>query len=214
MSPLAHAVAEKGQSTRRRIIEAAVDVFGRYGYHGASLAEIASQAGVGRPGLLHHFKSKEQLLTAVLDEHYPGDGNPALPDGTGAAAVTAMIMDVTRRNGENPELVRFFAVLQGEALTENHPAAAWYAARFRRLRERLTELLAQSGENAERRDEYRQLITVALAAMDGLQMQWLRDPAGLDLDQSVRLVAEFIGTRSRALAGTQPASPSTKSTSR
>ena len=57
-----------GVIRRRQIIEAATIAFARRGYTGASLREIADEVGVTVPGLLRHFASKEELLTAVLDK--------------------------------------------------------------------------------------------------------------------------------------------------
>lgn len=41
-------------------------VFGTSGFDHATLTDIAVACGVSRQGLLHHFASKEDLLTAVL----------------------------------------------------------------------------------------------------------------------------------------------------
>src|SRR5277367_936671 len=53
-------------STRERLLDAAADTFGRDGIRGATTREIARQAGVNEVTLFRHFKSKEQLLRAVL----------------------------------------------------------------------------------------------------------------------------------------------------
>ena len=49
------------------ILDAAVDVFGRYGYAGASLSMIAAAASVSKTLVLHHFGSKEKLYVACAD---------------------------------------------------------------------------------------------------------------------------------------------------
>ena len=52
--------------TRERILQAAFDVLTREGYENSSIKAIAEQAGVAQ-GLVHyHFKSKQQLVLAVL----------------------------------------------------------------------------------------------------------------------------------------------------
>ena len=45
--------------TKTRILTAAEDQFGQYGYSSASLADIASRAGIRRASLLYHFASKD-----------------------------------------------------------------------------------------------------------------------------------------------------------
>jgi AcrR family transcriptional regulator len=52
--------------TREKILQAAFDVLAREGYENTSIKAIAEQARVAQ-GLVHyHFKSKEQLVLAVL----------------------------------------------------------------------------------------------------------------------------------------------------
>lgn len=52
--------------TREKILQAAFDVLSREGYENTSIKEIAEQAGVAQ-GLVHYyFKSKQQLVLAVL----------------------------------------------------------------------------------------------------------------------------------------------------
>lgn len=56
----AHAVP-----TNERILLAAEVAFAREGYRGARLEDIAAAAGIRRPSLLYHFKTKERLYAAV-----------------------------------------------------------------------------------------------------------------------------------------------------
>ncbi len=58
---------------RRDILEAALDVFSRQGYHGTTMTEIASVAGVARATLYAQFPTKESLLSELLQED-PLDG--------------------------------------------------------------------------------------------------------------------------------------------
>lgn len=48
-------------------LRAALTVFARHGYHGASIRMIAETAGLSVPGLYHHYKSKQAILAAVVD---------------------------------------------------------------------------------------------------------------------------------------------------
>jgi len=53
---------------REQILDVAIDVFGRSGYYGASMNDIADAAGVTKPVLYQHFDSKSDLYSALLDE--------------------------------------------------------------------------------------------------------------------------------------------------
>lgn len=56
------------EDRRRRIVDAAVKVFARKGYHTARVGDIAGEAGVAHGLLYHYFDSKEALLEAVFRE--------------------------------------------------------------------------------------------------------------------------------------------------
>lgn len=53
---------------REQILDVAVQVFARSGYHGASMNAVAEAAGVTKPVLYQHFESKQGLYLALLDE--------------------------------------------------------------------------------------------------------------------------------------------------
>ena len=57
----------RGEETRARIIEAAVQVFGTEGYERASTRQIAAEAGVNTPALQYYFYSKEGLHRACAE---------------------------------------------------------------------------------------------------------------------------------------------------
>ncbi|GAA3518386.1 TetR/AcrR family transcriptional regulator [Dietzia aurantiaca] len=48
-------------------LRAALGVFARHGYHGASIRTIAEAAGLSVPGLYHHYRSKQAILAALVD---------------------------------------------------------------------------------------------------------------------------------------------------
>jgi len=57
-------------TTRQRLIEAAAQGFADHGIQTASLVEITRQAGQRNRGAVHyHFRSREGLLAAIIDEH-------------------------------------------------------------------------------------------------------------------------------------------------
>jgi AcrR family transcriptional regulator len=53
--------------TRQRLIGAAVDLFTRHSYAGTSLQMIADEVGFTKAAIYHHFRTREQLLVAVLE---------------------------------------------------------------------------------------------------------------------------------------------------
>ncbi|ART74286.1 hypothetical protein BTO20_37105 (plasmid) [Mycobacterium dioxanotrophicus] len=94
----------------QQILDAAIVEFGRRGYAGASIAEIASQAGISKPLIYGYFGSKEGLYIACVQR-------------TGARLVTAIervlgSADPTMKMAEET-LRAVFTVLQTQPLAWN-----------------------------------------------------------------------------------------------
>ena len=53
--------------TRKRLIDAAVELFTRHSFAGTSLQMIADELGFTKAAIYHHFRTREQLLGAVLE---------------------------------------------------------------------------------------------------------------------------------------------------
>jgi AcrR family transcriptional regulator len=60
--------AERRDSTRRRILAVATELFAERGYDGTVIPEVLAASGLSRGALYHHFASKEELFTAVLEQ--------------------------------------------------------------------------------------------------------------------------------------------------
>jgi AcrR family transcriptional regulator len=56
-----------GPSPREQILEAALHLFSRKGYHAVSLRELAGRVGLHNSTLLHHFQSKSELGRRVFE---------------------------------------------------------------------------------------------------------------------------------------------------
>ncbi len=101
--------------TRRRLLEAAEQLFARAGYDGASMADVAERAGVGVGTLYHHFPDKRALLLALIDDW----GDRELARGRDEHAIAAFLADPRKAIGDDlrrryAELCRdggFFLVL-------------------------------------------------------------------------------------------------------
>jgi AcrR family transcriptional regulator len=61
---------ERAEQTRTAILEAAASRFDAVGFLGASLSDILTEAGVTKGALYFHFKSKEDLADALIDEQF------------------------------------------------------------------------------------------------------------------------------------------------
>ena len=54
-------------STKEKILDAALTLFAENGYNGTSVGQIAKAVGIKAPSLYKHYKSKEDILNALID---------------------------------------------------------------------------------------------------------------------------------------------------
>ena len=115
---LAGAGYARGEHTRRRLLEAAIDLFAELGYERASTRAIARRAGVSLPALQYYFGGKEGLHRACA-EYLTADVRARL--GPAAARVSAALTRPELTRAELLELLR--AVLEPflEALAAERP---------------------------------------------------------------------------------------------
>jgi len=64
----ATSLAERTTDRRRELLDAAVRVFARKGFHAARVGDIAEEAGVAHGLLYHYFRSKDEVLETVFRE--------------------------------------------------------------------------------------------------------------------------------------------------
>jgi AcrR family transcriptional regulator len=190
----------EGTAARREeILRAAATTFGQKGYKTGSLVDVAEQVGMTHAGVLHHFKSKEQLLTAVLDfrdaEQVAELEGQRIPGGV---ELFRHLLRTARMNAERPGMVQTYAVITGEAVTDGHPARPWATNRFATLREEVTDALCSWHPEVDRDLAY-QAAGAILGVMDGLQIEWLLDPDAVDLAETTEFAIQAIVAA--ALAG-------------
>ncbi len=183
---------------RAQIIEVAGALIAERGFWGMSLQDVADACGLTVAGLLHHVGSKDGLLIAVLEHRDEADsraladilgfeiGEPFDPPriDAGGIGLSRLCDAVVERNAGQPEIVRLYSVLDAEALNPEHPAHAYFADRQRQT---LAAFASAAPAGADGEAVARHL----LAVMDGLQLQWLREPS-VDLLQEWRRIARTI----------------------
>lgn len=67
----AETVAEHKLVVRRRLLDAATDLFAEMGYEETTFSDLAAEAGVGRTTIYEYFKDKEDLLASLIEEELP-----------------------------------------------------------------------------------------------------------------------------------------------
>lgn len=59
---------KESAGTRTRILDISRDLFAAQGYGSTSISQIAEKLGTSKAALYYHFKSKEEILDAILSE--------------------------------------------------------------------------------------------------------------------------------------------------
>ena len=98
---------------RRRILDAASELFDERGIDGVTMAEITSASGVQPSTMYQYFSSKDDIVWAILGEllqEKSGIAIEAMKDSPNALArITALLEMMADDLSQNPEKVRFMA---------------------------------------------------------------------------------------------------------
>jgi TetR/AcrR family acrAB operon transcriptional repressor len=81
-------------SSRERILDAAMEIFARYGYRRASMDQVAEAAGLTRQAVYHHFPGKEALFRAGVEALHDGALEAAVAAGKAAEDAGQSLADV------------------------------------------------------------------------------------------------------------------------
>ena len=108
------------QKNRSTILEAALDVFSRYGFRGSTLDQIAQESGLSKPNLLYYFPSKEaihaELLKGLL-ENWLDPLHALSHDGDPADEIMAYVerkLEILGREKANEVLLESFRLYRAE----------------------------------------------------------------------------------------------------
>lgn len=180
---------------RMEILDASVEIFGAKGFAGGTLQEIADQVGMTHAGILHHFGSKDQLLLEVLDHRDASDvahlEGQHIPDGM---PLFRHLVETAFRNAQRPGIVQAYAVLSAESVTDDHPGRDFFQQRYRTLRAEVSHAfrVVCDERGIDDPQQIAEASAAILAVMDGLQVQWLLDPAAVDLGRTSQFAIEAI----------------------
>jgi AcrR family transcriptional regulator len=182
----------RGRATREEILDAATKLFSEVGYRTASLREVASRVGISHPGLMHHFATKAVLLAAVLERRDEADRVAFRADLAAGADFLDALALLAARNATVPDLVELYATLSAEATAADHPAHEYFQRRYASVLDDATREFERLRAAGRLRDDVdpRTAARLTVAAMDGLQVQWLLEAgAGDRVDMAAAIVA-------------------------
>ncbi|HOX46479.1 MAG TPA: TetR family transcriptional regulator [Myxococcota bacterium] len=97
LEPAAGESATKGARTQRAILEAAKGLFIAQGYHGTSIREVATGAGVTIGAVYNYFDSKEAIFEQVFADYNPFRFVPETFQSARGETPEELLRDIARR---------------------------------------------------------------------------------------------------------------------
>jgi len=164
----------KGVERREQIIQTATDVFATEGFEGTALRRVAEIVGVREATLFHYFGSKQELLTAVLEERDRRAGQDVA--GRHGHLLDAL-PDIAARNTQQPGLTTLYAVASATANAPGHASHEYFRSRFAAVVQEVAAGITERQQAGTLRADLpaEVMARLVVAVSDGLQLQWLYD---------------------------------------
>lgn len=148
-------------------------------------------------GLLYYFGTKERLLREVVAERDQADVFG--PQGAFPVDLTLIsLRQLGQHTMETASLTRLYVVLGAESLDASDPLHDFFVERYEMARDFVRRVLqAEIAEGRVRRDvNVDQIAQEVIAVVMGLEVQWLADPARVNLAGAIdtyvdRLIGEL-----------------------
>jgi AcrR family transcriptional regulator len=129
--------SERKARTREELLVAARSVFLRRGFHGATLEEIADEAGYTKGAVYSNFAGKDDLYLALLDAHYDGRvkayAEMMLDETTFEDAVSAVGRFMAESDARDPDWLPTLAEFVAHAARDESLRRAYVRTRERFL---------------------------------------------------------------------------------
>jgi TetR/AcrR family transcriptional regulator, fatty acid metabolism regulator protein len=183
---------------RRQILDAAIGVFARQGFHATRVSDIADEAGVAYGLVYHYFRSKDEVLNELFVERWSlllsaideADRNGADPRAK-LAAVASFIVDSYRHD---PELMKVIIV---EVTRAANSFGRTHLPEIRRAYQSIAKIVEDGqAEGAFRKDVAPMFASMSFyGAIEQLLSGWIFDviPASdTDFEQAKELVVTTI----------------------
>lgn len=182
--------------TREALFEAAARVFEQDGIGGASIEAIATAAGFTRGAFYSNFKSKDELIIAMLEDHVEQSIRRnmdilAQHDNLDDFIAALKSMDRSRQDplGRSP-LLHMEMILFVARAEKRRPELA---TRLRARRKLVADIIEATMKSSAKRDTLNPpwIASVVLALEDGFRLHRLIDPETTPADSFLRAITDL-----------------------
>ena len=182
----------RSEETEKRIIQAALSLFVRNGYHGTSIQEITRKVGLTKGALYSHFSSKGDLLLRIIDEFKVRFIDEMIrtvtqSDGDALAKLHTTISFSSKFAFENQDLCVFLTFLTTE-LKADVDLEPPLKSVYRGYQKFISQLIRQGiNQGLLKKEIDPDLAALSFMALhDGVLHQWVLNRAYIDGEQYVR----------------------------
>ncbi|HLX55920.1 MAG TPA: TetR/AcrR family transcriptional regulator [Ktedonobacteraceae bacterium] len=172
------------EARKHQILDAAMAVFARQGFHEARMDDIVQESGLSKGTLYWYFKSKEEIITAISQRLFATDielvEGLLTADGTVSERLQQLIRDRIQGLQEMSGMVTILFEFYAAALHQEG-VRQFIKAYFQNFHDLLVALIQQGIERGEFRPVNPLAAATALdAVFEGLIVRWLIDPEAIE----------------------------------
>ena len=165
---------------RNQILDAATKVFVRQGFQHARMDDIVEESGLSKGTLYWYFKSKEDIINAILRRLFTGDLEKleSLLESEGTASERLIqltndrVIGLKHMSSLVPIIFEFYAVAVHQQWVQQ-----FIGEYFRHFRSLLEHLIQQGIDRGEFRPVDPTKTAISFASLyEGLTLHWMMDP--------------------------------------
>ncbi len=179
----------RGRARRSIIVDSAITLFASRGFRGTTIAAVAEQAGLTDAGVLYHFRTKADLLLAVLSHYDERDGATfAASAGLGPAQEIARLRDWGEVMEREPDLTALLVTLSAEHLRDRSPTNTYFRVRYDSVATQFEKMFVRAAEHGLVRGDLdaRAEAIAVVALLDGIRLQWFFSDGKVSIADAVR----------------------------
>ena len=183
---------------RRAILDAAITVFARQGFHSARVSDVATEAGVAYGLVYHYFDSKEQMLNELFSERWglllEASQEMQRSDATPRDKLRGVASFIIESYRHEPELMKVIIV---EVTRAANSFGRTHLPEIRAAYDVVAEIVSEAQAAGEFRDDVEPGFAAMLfyGAIEQLLSGWIFDlvpGSDEDFEQAKKLVVETI----------------------
>jgi AcrR family transcriptional regulator len=177
---------DSSEIRRNQILDAATKVFVRLGFQHARMDDIVEESGLSKGTLYWYFKSKEDIINAILRRLFAGalESLESLLEAEGTVSERLVQLTSDRVTGMKrmsslvPIIFEFYAVAVHQQWVQQ-----FIGEYFKHFRKLLEDLIQQGIDRGEFRRVNATEAAISLASIyEGLTIHWLIDPQTVQWD--------------------------------